>query len=551
MKIKFEANQQYQLDAIQAAVDIFDGQPLAAGAFEIRLDATESELFSELGTGNQLKLTSEQIQANLNRIQVANEIPISNKLDTLPSKDVQGSDRAFYNFSVEMETGTGKTYTYLRTLYELNQRYGFKKFIIVVPSVAIREGVIASLRLTAEHFRMLYGNEPMDSWVYDSRQVSRLRQFAGSNTVQVLVINIYAFNKQANNVIHKENDRLSGRKPIEFIQSANPIVIMDEPQNMESDQAKSAIASLNPLCTLRYSATHRNPYNLLYRLDPVKAYDLKLVKRIEVDSVLESPEFNQPYIQVLSITATKTKITAKLIIDVGGRDGPQRKTITVSESGLDLFDKSGEREQYQGYIIDEIRFDDRSVSFANGVVLNEGQTHGGQTDEVMRVQVRETVREHFEKELRVRRTMPEGGRLKVLSLFFIDRVANYWPEDGKIRKWFIESYQEIARHPKYKELNPHPVGGVHNGYFAQAKGVPKDSRGDTQADDEAYELIMRDKERLLNLDEPLRFIFSHSALREGWDNPNVFQICTLNETRSEIKKRQEIGRHAPARDGDW
>ena len=542
MKIKFEANQQYQLDAIQAAVDMFDGQSLTAGAFEVRLDATRGELFSELGTGNRLELTAEQLLANLNRVQATNEISASDKLETLPCKDIQGKNSGFFNFSVEMETGTGKTYVYLRTLYELNQRYGFKKFIIVVPSVAIREGVMTSLRLTEEHFKTLYGNEPMDSWVYDSKQVSRLRQFAGSNTLQVLVINIDAFNKQANNVIHKGNDRLSGRKPIEFIQAANPIVIMDEPQNMESDQAKTAIASLNPLCTLRYSATHRNPYNLIYRLDPVKAYDLKLVKRIEVDSVMDDPEFNQPYIEVQAITATKTKITAKLAIDVNGREGPARKTIQVSSGGVDLFDKSGEREQYRDYIIDEINAGDGSISFTNGLALYVGQTHGGRTQEVMRVQIREAVKEHFEKELRIHRSLAVGQRVKVLSLFFIDRVANYASESGKIRHWFIEAYREIAALPKFKELRPLPVEKVHNGYFAAYKGIPKDTRGDTQADDEAYELIMRDKERLLNLDEPLRFIFSHSALREGWDNPNVFQICTLNETRSEIKKRQEIGR---------
>ncbi len=548
MKIKFDSNQPYQRDAINAAVDIFDGQPLAAGAFEVQLDTTgQMAGWSELGIGNRLTLTPEQLLANLNRIQTANGVSFSEKLETLPCKDADGNDREYSNFSVEMETGTGKTYVYLRSLYELNQRYGFKKFIIVVPSVAIREGVMTSLRLTEEHFKTLYGNEPMDSWVYDSRQVSRLRQFAGSNTLQVLVINIDAFNKQANNVIHKENDRLSGRKPIEFIQSSNPIVILDEPQNMESDLALAAIASLNPLCTLRYSATHRNPYNLLYRLDPVKAYDLKLVKRIEVDSVMDDPEFNQPYIEVQSIAATKTKITAKLALDVNGGSGPQRKSISVSRGGVDLFDKSGEREQYRDHIIDEINAGDGntgngSVSFTNGLVLYVGQTHGGRTQEVMRVQIRESVKEHFEKELRVKRTLPQGQRVKVLSLFFIDRVANYAAENGKIRHWFIEAYKEVSALPKYRELAPLPVEQVHNGYFSATKGVPKDTRGDTQADDEAYELIMRDKERLLSMDEPLRFIFSHSALREGWDNPNVFQICTLNETRSEIKKRQEIGR---------
>jgi len=547
LKIKFEANQPYQLDAIQAAVELFDGQPLASGAFEIRFDAAGGELFTELGTSNRLELQAEQVLANLNKVQRGNDIPPSATLETLPCKDTQGKPRDFFNFSVEMETGTGKTYVYLRSLYELNQRYGFKKFIIVVPSVAIREGVMTSLRLTEEHFKTLYGNLPVECWVYDSKQVSRLRQFAGSNTLQVLVINIDAFNKQTNNVIHKENDRLSGRRPIEFIQSANPIVILDEPQNMESEQAKTAIASLNPLCTLRYSATHRNLYNLLYRLDPVKAYDLKLVKRIEVDSVMDDPEFNQPFIEVQSIAATKTKITAKLALDVNSGSGPQRKSISVSSSGVDLFDKSGEREQYRDHIIDEINAGDGntgngSVSFTNGLVLYVGQTYGGRTQEVMRVQIRESVKEHFEKELRVKRTLPQGQRVKVLSLFFIDRVANYAAENGKIRHWFIEAYKEVSALPKYRELAQLPVEQVHNGYFSATKGVPKDTRGDTQADDEAYELIMRDKERLLSMDEPLRFIFSHSALREGWDNPNVFQICTLNETRSEIKKRQEIGR---------
>lgn len=541
MKIKFDSNQAYQLDAINAVVDAFDGQPLAAGTFEVRLDTAfdAGGLFSKLGIGNHLTLNDEAILANLHGVQARNEITPSAALETLPSTDQSGQPAAFYNFSLEMETG--KTYVYLRTIFELHQRYGYSKFIIVVPSVAIREGVMASMRMTQEHFKTLYGNAPVDCWVYDSRQVSRLRQFAASNTLQILVMNIQAFDKKDIAVIHKDNDRLSGRKPIEFVQAARPIVIMDEPQNMETGTAKAAIASLNPLCALRYSATHRNPYNLLYRLDPVKAYDLKLVKRIEVDSVLDEPDFNQPYIQVQSINATKTKITAKIAIDVNA-GGPQRKTLTLSSGGVDLFDRSNERGSYKGFIVDEIDAGNGCVSFTNGLTLYVGETHGGRADDVMRVQIRETIKEHFEKELRIRKTLPDGRRLKVLSLFFIDRVANYWPEDGKIRHWFVEAYKEIVAHPKYRELDPLPVDKVHNGYFAAYKGVPKDTRGDTQADDEVYELIMSKKEQLLSLDEPLRFIFSHTALREGWDNPNVFQICTLNETKSEIKKRQEIGR---------
>lgn len=529
MKIQFDGDQPYQRDAINAVLEVFEGQPLAAGAFEIRLDATADAggLFNELGSGNQLALNDDALLANTRRVQQRNGI-------------AESSGLAGKHFSIEMETGTGKTYVYLRTMHELHQRHGFCKFIIVVPSVAIREGVMASLRLTREHFATLYGNVPVDSWIYDSKQVSKLRQFAAATTLQVLVINIDAFNKPSNNVIHRDNDRMSGRKPIEFIQAARPIVIMDEPQNMESAPAQEAITSLHPLCTLRYSATHRNVYHLLYRLDPVKAYDLKLVKRIEVDSVLDDPDFNQPYIHVESIKATAKKITAKLAIDINARGAPQRKTIAVSKGGTDLHALSGGREGYKGYIIDEIDAGSQCVRFANGLVLESGQTHGGRTDDVMRVQIRETVREHFEKERRIRKMLPPGQRLKVLSLFFIDRVANYAAADGKIRRWFIEAYQELST--KYPELEPLPVAQVHNGYFAQAKGVTKDTRGDTAADDEAYELIMRDKERLLSPEEPLRFIFSHSALREGWDNPNVFQICTLNETKSEIKKRQEIGR---------
>jgi type III restriction enzyme len=528
VKIKFDEKQPYQLDAINAVVDLFEGQPLAAGAFEFSLKSVD-QLFSELGLGNHLALSEEALFANLQTVQQRNEIAVANQLDG-------------QHFSVEMETGTGKTYVYLRTIYELHRRYGFKKFIIVVPSVAIREGVMASLRLMHEHFATLYGPVTPDSWVYDSRQVSKLRPFAQSNTLQILILNIDAFNKQANNVIHKENDRLSGYRPIEFIQAARPIVIMDEPQNMESEQAKAAIASLNPLCTLRYSATHRNLYNLVYRLDPVRAYDLKLVKRIEVDSVLDDSDFNQPYIHVQSITATTSKITAKLLIDSNEKSLPKRKSITLSSGGIDLFERTNGRESYRGFIVDEIDAGSACISFTNGLTLSVGQSHGGRMDDLMRVQIRETVREHFEKELRIQRTLPEGQRLKVLSLFFIDRVANYWPQDGKIRHWFSESYQELAALPKYAELPLLPVEKVHNGYFAAYKGIPKDTRGDSAADDETYELIMRDKERLLSLDEPLRFIFSHSALREGWDNPNVFQICTLNETKSEIKKRQEIGR---------
>lgn len=486
---------------------------------------------TELGVGNRLLIDEEKIIENIRKIQATNEISIAD--------DFWGM-----NFSVEMETGTGKTYVYLRTIYELNTHYGFSKFIIVVPSVAIREGVLKNLEITEEHFKNLYGNIPVDYWVYDSKKVSKLRHFSASNQVQILIINIDSFNKKGNNVIYNEQDKLSGHRPIDFIQATNPIVIVDEPQNMESDKAKEAIESLNPLCTLRYSATHRNLYNLVYRLDPVKAYDMRLVKQIEVDSVLSEENFNQAFISLESIKPTKTKISAKITIHVDKATGPAPKTVDI-RAGEDLFVKSNHRATYKdGYVVSEINAGDGFVSFVNGQVVNLGQTLGGASEDIMKVQIRETVKEHLEKELQVK----DKG-IKVLSLFFIDRVANYRYYEknerkyGKLAQWFTEAYQELTASPRYKGLILYPAEKVHDGYFsADRKGIEKDTSGTTQADDDTYNLIMKDKERLLSLDEPVRFIFSHSALREGWDNPNVFQICTLNETKSELKKRQEIGR---------
>jgi len=533
MKIKFDSNQQYQLDAVNAVVDVFDGQPRARGRFEVSLIGGAAGLFEELGVGNALAIGEDALLENARTVQERNEITLSEKLHGL-------------NFAVAMETGTGKTYIYLRTAYELHARYGFTKFVVVVPSVAIREGVLKNLQLTEEHFRALYANTPCDYWGYDAARVSSVRQFANSNQLQIMIMNIDAFNKPASNVIHQDNDRLSGRKPVEFVQAARPIVIVDEPQNMESEGSKTAIESLNPLCTLRYSATHKNAYTMLYKLDPVRAYDLKLVKRIEVDSIVERADFNRPYIRVDAITPAKDRISAKLTIDVQAASGPVRKAVTVSKRKasdvVDLYEKSGKRELYQGYVIDDINANSNVVSFKNGHSVHLHEAVGARTDDVMRAQVFETVQEHLEKERRFFRALPEGGRLKVLSLFFIDRVANYTGEDAKIRRWFEEAYVELAARERYTALNLPPVASVHNGYFAESSGVAKDTTGRTKADEDAYALIMKDKERLLSRDEPLRFIFSHSALREGWDNPNVFQICTLNETRSEMRKRQEIGR---------
>lgn len=530
MKLTFEANLNYQQEAIKSITDLFEGQPLEDSILEFNLKE-EGTLNLINGVSNNLILSEEQIFANLQGIQANNEIKVSEKLDGM-------------HFSVEMETGTGKTYVYLRSIYELNKLYGFKKFVIVVPSVAIREGVLKNLEITHEHFQTLYDNVPVNFQVYDSTKVSTLRGFATTNNIEVLVINIDSFAKDEN-IINKPNDKLNGQKPVEFIQATHPIVIVDEPQNMETEKRISAIENLKALCTLRYSATHRNQYNLTYSLNPVKAYDLGLVKQIEVDSIIEENAYNDAFVSVESITATKTKVTAKISINSNENGGVKKKTLTV-KVGDDLYKLSNEREIYaDGYIIEEIDAVNQCISISNGNLLYKGDSQGGLTDEVMKFQIRKTIEEHLKKEKRLNKL-----GIKVLSLFFIDKVANYRSYDaagiavkGKFAVWFEEIYQEYISKPAFKELDKFSVEETHNGYFsADKKGAFKDTSGETKADDDTYSLIMRDKEKLLGIDNSLRFIFSHSALREGWDNPNVFQICTLNETKSDIKKRQEIGR---------
>ena len=357
-----------------------------------------------LGIANNLIVDETTILDNLKDVQKRVGIPVSKILDGL-------------NFSVEMETATGKTYVYLRTIYELNARYDFKKFVVVVPNVAIREGVEKSIEMTREHFANIYGNIPCETWTYNSSRISMLRQFAVSNQIQILIVNIDAFNK-ATNIINQENDKLSGYKPIEFIQACRPIVIIDEPQNMESDQSRTAIESLNPACTLRYSATHRNLYNLVYKLDPVRAYDLRLVKRIEVDSVMSGGDFNKPFISVEEISAHSSKVVAKIVIEVQASNGTKRKTVSVSHLGTDL-SVIARRDIYGGYVVDNIDAGHGYVDFTNGVTLSVGESHGYRRDDLMRVQIQETIREHFEKELSVYRNLPPGKRLKILSLFFI------------------------------------------------------------------------------------------------------------------------------------
>lgn len=566
MKFQFEPDLPFQRDAVAAVTGLFEGQPQGAPEYSVINLGDYGELFAgqvrtELGVGNHLLVQEEKLRLNTRAMQIRNDIEVADPVAPLAAWDLfdapANAARRCPHFSVEMETGTGKTYVYLRTIFELSQRYGFQKFIIVVPSVAVREGVLKNIEITADHFRTLYNNLPFEHFVYDAKKINRLRQFAISNTLQILVINIDAFRKnftgteaeQKSNVIYKESDKLSGRQPIEFVQAARPIVIIDEPQSVDNtDKAQEAIKALNPLCTLRYSATHRNPYNLVYRLDPVRAFDLKLVKQIVVASAKTGDSANDAYIFVEKVDY-KPRIQAKLRIHVQGKDGPKIKPVTV-RNGDDLFTRSNEVAHYHdGYSITEINAepDNEYIRFSNGRVIRQGEEVGGVREDIWKVQIKHTIKRHLEKELQVR-----ARGIKVLSLFFIDRVANYRdydsegrPMKGKFAVAFEEALKELGQEQRYQVLDwlRQPIEKLHDGYFAQdKKGAYKDTRGDTQADDEVYNKIMRNKEQLLSNEEPLRFIFSHSALREGWDNPNVFQICTLNETQSAMKKRQEIGR---------
>jgi len=526
MKLQFDANQDFQLDAINAAVDLFKGQPTGASDFAYSKATSVSGTFLSV-VANNLILDEETILKNLQTVQKANSIEESKTLDGM-------------HFSIEMETGTGKTYVYLRTIHELHKQYGFKKFIIVVPSLAIKEGALKNLEITKEHFDILYEKPVMNCFEFDPKKRSLSKNFATTNSLQIMVMNIDQF-ARAGNIFYQKSD---WGVPAEFIKATRPIVIVDEPQNMETDIRRNAIANLNPLCTLRYSATHTVKYNEIYRLDPVSAYDKGLVKRIEVDGITEAENFNQAYIEVKSIRPQKNKIVAKLKIDANAKEGVIKKDVNVT-IGDNLFEKSNKRDLYkEGFIVSEI--DRESVTFNNGLNLVAGSKQGGLTDEIMKYEIESTIKNHFEKEKRFK-----AKGIKVLSLFFIDRVANYRSYEnekigkGKIAVWFEEIYERTRKESKFKGILEYKAEQVHNGYFAQdKKGNWKDSSEgrDTQDDDSAYQLIMQKKEELLDINVPLRFIFSHSALREGWDNPNVFQICTLNETQSTLKKRQEIGR---------
>lgn len=455
------------------------------------------------------------------------------------------------NFSIEMETGTGKTYVYIRTALELNKRYGWRKFIIVVPSVAIREGVMKTLEMTREHLRSLYDNVPYRYSVYDSKNLAKLWNFCVTTELEFLVMTVDSFNKE-DNVIRQSRDKFQGRIPLHALQATRPILILDEPQNLESEGRIKALAALNPLFALRYSATHRNPYNVVYKLTPYQAYRQGLVKRIEVAPLLKEKDFNQVFLRLDEIRRSTKTVQAKIAVHQRMADGTIKEKSYLFKPG-DKLEKKAERPEYAEFIVEEILPGEKAVRFENGVTITEGVTQGADRAAIFREQIRYTVEQHFRRQKKLK---PFG--IKVLSLFFIDRVENYQAEPdpkagasradglypGIIKQYFDEAFAHYQKqYPEFAGKKPDEVRAA---YFAQKskKGGKEavDSTGKSAEDRAAFQLIMKDKERLLSFEEPVAFLFSHSALREGWDNPNVCQICTLNQTTSEVKKRQEVGR---------
>ena len=579
MKLHFEANLDYQLRAIDSVCELFHGQELCRTEFTVTQRVASPQMGlplgqgteeSTLGIGNRLTLLDDQLLENLHKVQLGNGLAPSS---TLASGD----------FTVEMETGTGKTYVYLRTIFELHKRYGFAKFVIVVPSVAIKEGVYKSLEITAEHFRELYSGTPFEYFIYDSAKLGQVRNFASSPNIQVMVITVAAINKfgdedaaaeeesddnkrreKSKNVMYRASEKTGGERPIDLIRATRPILIVDEPQSVDGGidgKGRKALEHMHPLCTLRYSATHADKHHMVYRLDAIDAYEQKLVKQIEVAAATVEGGGNKPFVRLISTKSARGTVTAKVELDVESHGKVQRKEVTVSD-GDDL-EQTTKRELYRDMRVGEIRAGRGQamleLRYPGGEQwLEPDQAHGDvDPSAIQRQMIRRTIKEHLDKELVLR---PKG--IKVLSLFFIDAVDRYRlydadgnPQSGVYAKMFEEEYTRYSKHPDYRNLFAEvdlsdAAADVHAGYFSidrkkvggKTVEMIKDTSGTTKADDDAYNLIMRDKERLLSLATPLKFIFSHSALREGWDNPNVFQICTLRDIQSERMRRQTIGR---------
>jgi type III restriction enzyme len=540
LTLKFDANQDFQLHAVEAVTDLFSGYAGRGGRFQLGDEIVPNLPLSEA-------FDATWLAENLRAVQEGNRLPTPGL--TIESElEVQGvSDGTweYPSFTVEMETGTGKTYVYLRTIHELRRRYGWGKYVVVVPSIAIYEGVIKTFEITRSHFAALYGNEPINLLRYDGSQLSRLRSFATSTFCEVLVVTVDSFNKLGN-LFYRPSEKLPGeRKPYQFVQDTRAIVILDEPQNMESEVARSAIATLHPLFTLRYSATHRTSPNLVYRLTPFEAFQRSLVKRIQVWGVTDSEDYNRPFLSLKAVTRDGG-IRARVVTHALYRGQTKEKEIVLRQ-GEDLHARTQRDEHRGGYVVDEIDAGKHRLTFANGLTIEKGVGLAPSRPELFKVQIEETIRRHLETQERLR-----ALGIKVLSLFFIDRVANYTAKDGLIRTIFAEAFNRLRKHyPNWSDLVP---DDVQSAYFAKKQTKDGDQAIDIDpekgpSNDEqrqaarlAFELIMQDKERLLSFDEKVAFIFAHSALKEGWDNPNVFQICTLNQTRSEVRKRQEIGR---------
>jgi type III restriction enzyme len=575
MKLHFEPNLDYQLQAIEAVCGLFHGQETCRTEFTVTRDSTSGQMAlfeNDLGIGNRLRLLEDELLANLHAIQLRHGLAPS---AALVSRD----------FTVEMETGTGKTYVYLRTIFELNRRYGFTKFVIVVPSVAIKEGVYHTIETAAEHLRGLYAGAPFDFFIYDSAKLGQVRNFATSPQIQIMVMTVGAINKfgdeqaaqteeadeaarreKSKNVMYRPSEKTGGERPIDLIRATHPIVIVDEPQSVEGGldgKGRKAMERMNPLCNLRYSATPKEAHHMVFKLDAVDAYERKLVKQIEVAAAFLEGGHNKAYVRFIApVSRGKSVVGAKVELDVATAHGVARQTVTVRP--LDKLEEITRREIYRDYTIGQEIRDARNDKFMelrypNGEkYLRPGEALGDvDTLAVQRQMISRTIKEHLDKEKRLR---PQG--IKVLSLFFIDSVDKYRQYDlsgnkinGDYARIFEQEYRRLARHPDYQTLFKEvhlttAVEEVHNGYFSIDKKkvgtkiveVFKDTKGTTAADDDTYSLIMRDKERLLSLNTPLKFIFSHSALREGWDNPNVFQICALREMASEQQRRQTIGR---------
>ncbi|MCK9401511.1 MAG: DEAD/DEAH box helicase family protein [Bacteroidales bacterium] len=528
MKLKFDPNQQFQIDAINAVLDLFEGQG-KNGYFHL-LSAHDL-----LGIyPNQLTLDAETIKQNVRKVQERNGI----NGEVVPDSPAEQSGM---DFSIEMETGTGKTYVYLRTILELNRKYNFKKFIVIVPSVAIREGVIKTLNITKDHFKALYDNLPYRFYEYISRNLSQVKAFAQSSNVEIMVMTMGAFNKDAN-ILYSSRDQMQGEQPISFIQKTNPILILDEPQNMEGEATQEKLRNFNSPFRLRYSATHKNLYSLVYQLAPYDAYQLGLVKKIEVYSVVDTDDDEQPraFINLIGVTSSRTTLKAKVEVLVKDSKNILNKKVLAIRQNDDLARKTN-NSIYDGYIVDEMTADAPdyasvgSVKFKNGIEVKRGEDIGRDKKDIMRAQIKNTIERHIEK----RQELKKKG-IKTLSLFFIDRVDNFIKKDGFIRKTFDEVFNALKKTDK--DLTRLKAEDVRKAYFAEKNGEYLERERAITENKEAYDLIMKDKERLLSFDEPTEFIFTHSALKEGWDNPNVFNICTLNTTVSTMKKRQEIGR---------